>query len=483
MNKELSNNELQWKELYTADFSFQEPFKLMVENEFLYASEIKRIVPKRRMVVMGRWKNQEVVAKLFLDPMHAKRHYNKELAGIKALQHNKIPSPTLLWQGRSQDKRFYILIFTRILKATSLLELWQADIDKQHLNIILRGVMIELATQHVLGVMQKDLHLGNFLISRSKIYTLDGGQITATNFLLPKNQSIQQIALFFAQLGADATELYEPLFKHYATARGWLLKSQDFQDLLAAINQINAARWKHFNKKIFRDCTHFQRINRWGKSGAVNRKFLSPELELFFLDPDAVFRQQNVHVLKAGRSSTVIKVMLGKKIMVVKRYNLKNPLHFLRRLFRKTRAYHGWRLAHKFILFNIATPTPIAYLENKWFGLHGKSYFVSEYIDGEPAATYLSAQKNERSELVMALTRLLKNVFRIHVSHGDLKLTNILIAKNSRPMIIDFDGSHEHISSASLKHAWRKDIKRFLENFHAHPQLLQSFKSELAQVE
>src|SRR5262249_48037279 len=145
------------------------------------------------------------------------RHMEKEVQGAKIFKDNKIPAPQLYYAGQSADKQCYVLIFERLKKTQSLDIIWKnrdsyADaipfyLEKQepfcrsvkvpvlhgaldNVMPILRAVMIELATQHVLGVDQQDLHFKNFLIGEKNIYTLDGGQLKLLPEMLNKKQSL-----------------------------------------------------------------------------------------------------------------------------------------------------------------------------------------------------------------------------------------------------------------------------------------------------
>lgn len=154
-----------WKELHLADFTFNAPFTLQLsDDQALHAEEVVRMVPKRRMVVFGTWQGKAIVAKLFLDKKRAAIHIAKELNGVRALQENKIPTPAVLFQGESQDKKIQVLIFERIFNAESLEACWLASQHEslRELFYLLQPVIIEIATQHVLGVLQHDMHLKNF---------------------------------------------------------------------------------------------------------------------------------------------------------------------------------------------------------------------------------------------------------------------------------------------------------------------------------
>ncbi len=474
---------LTWKELHAATFAFAEPFILYLEDgQLINVEKIARLMPGKRMVVFGEWQGKSVVAKLFFDPAHAKRHADKDLAGMKTLEENRIPAPVLYYAGTSHDKRVQVLIFEEIKEADNLDDIWRHRMDEASVLPVLQSVIVELATQHVFGIIQHDLHLQNFLVTEKVIYTLDGGQIETRNCLLSKKQSMENLALFLSQLGVGVEKCQENLLQHYAKARGWVLKKDDMVDIFIQVKHVQQQRWQKYEKKIGRESSRFTRLRRWGAAGMANRHLATPELMQLLQQPETLFQQPGVKMLKAGRSSTVAKIHVEGRDLVVKRYNMKSIWHWLRRCLRPTRAANSWRLAHKMDLFGIKTAMPVAYIESRYFGLRGSSYYISEYVPGEDIVSYFSKhfmQPHAVSSMVMKMVQLLRGMHKLELSHGDLKATNILINTDKQPVFIDLDGTVEHASLSGLRNAWAKEIKRFLRNFDDMPTVQKRFAVEL----
>lgn len=472
-----------WNDLHAANFAFNKPFCLRFSDKQAFFSEkVIRLIPKRRMVAFGTWHGKPAVAKMFFDSRKAKSQMEKDIAGIRSLQKCKIPTPELLHEGQSEDRRIHVLVFERIMDSRNLEEIWYERHNIEEVLPILKAVVIEIATQHVLGLLQHDLHLKNFLLTEKTIYTLDGAQIEIFPHLLSRQVSVNNLVLFLSQLGVDVENYQEVLFKHYAEARGWSLKPEDFVDLFVQIKKWNDIRWHKYEKKIFRNSTQFVRLNKWKMSGMMNRSFEGPQLMAFLAQPESAFNNPAAKLLKAGNSATVIKVRMDGRDYVIKRYNMKDFWHRLRRCLRKTRAASCWRLANKLNLFGIPTATPVAYVENHVCGIRGVSYFVMEHISGEHAGDYFHRHFNRNDKIqnmVKRIGALLKNVAKVDVTHGDLKITNILIDAAEQPVLIDLDGAAEHATLHGLRKAWQKELTRFLMNFTTNPVLQKKFEVEL----
>ncbi len=465
--------------LQALTFSFQSPFQLpMADEQCFIADEIVRILPKRRLVAFGHWQGRTVVAKLFFDKKQAERHWKRELSGITTLNENKIPTPALLYHGVIDQKRLYILLFERLHNAQTLDQLWKNSDDKQDLMPTLQRVITEIATQHVLGITQHDMHLNNFLISEKTIYTLDAAAIQHQSERLAKKNSMDNLALFLSQFGVGEEARQETLFHHYVNARGWLLKENDKLTFFFLIKKWQACRLKKFHKKMWRNSSHFAVQKDWRSYAVYDRRYANPELMAFLADPEALFQHQSAVVLKAGRSSTVIKIKINEMEWVIKRYNIKNIWHRLRRLLRHTRAYTTWQSAQKLILFGIATAKPIAFVEQRTFALRGKSYAVTEYVSALHAGDFFAAQAMDEAateRMVQRIATLIFKLAKVEMTHGDLKISNILIDTKTSPTLIDLDGMLEHRSRLSLEHRQHKEIQRFLANFRDRPSLQKKF--------
>lgn len=471
-----------WKHLHSATFDFNSPFQFnLADEQQFFVDHVIRIVPKKRLVAYAKWQGKPAIVKLFYDGDHANLHMAREVSGIKLLQKCHVPTPALYYEGVSEDRRVSVLIFEFIPEAKNLDELWQEKNHIEDMLPLLETLMIELATQHVYGIVQKDLHFKNFLVAKNTIYTLDGAQIEFKTPLLCKKKSLDHLARLLSQFGIGFEHYQKSLFTHYAKARAWLLKNEDFDELFQLIEKWDAIRWKKYAKKIFRESTDHKRIRINRLRGMCQRTMNNPDFQQFLANPDYLFTLETTQFLKRGCSSSVIKTTFDGKEYVVKRNNIKNGWHFLRRCFRRTRAAHSWLIAHKFALFNITTAKPIAFLDERRWGLRGKSYYITEYITGGGAGDYLQniEQEEKKYSMIGKIILLLKGIMRIGITHGDLKITNILINSEEQPTIIDFDGAKEQSSKTRLKNIWRQEQQRFLRNFDQQPLLAEAFKLAL----
>jgi tRNA A-37 threonylcarbamoyl transferase component Bud32 len=151
--------------------------------------------------------------------------------------------------------------------------------------------------------------------------------------------------------------------------------------------------------------------------------------------------------------------------------------HAIGRLFRKSRAAISWSNAHRLTLLGIATPKPIALLEQRrltW--LRGKAYFLSEFVDAPDVKNYftLTTNKERRAESVKQIVLLFYRLYLLNISHGDMKASNIKVLDN-KPMLIDLDSMRQHQWSFFAQNAHVRDLRRFMQNWKDDASLYNAF--------
>ena len=478
--------ELSWQELQKGNRAIVMPFQLNLadSNEPLIVTQMVRIIPGKRIVAFGTWGGKEVVAKLFYESGKATQHAVRDRKGINALIQSGITTPTLFYQGASIDKKIQVLLFEKIQNSLNFYQLWQRKTNAEQIENLLHALTLELATQHVLGLLQKDMHFKNFLITAKQIYILDGSDIEKFDLPLSRETSFENLALFIAQLGVNARQYQSELLHTYAESRGWKLMSSDYKFLDKKITKWQKYRWNKFQKKIFRHCSAFAKIKSTSESGMYDREEDATELQNFLTNCDEVFTQFVMHTLKNGRTSTVVKATMDGHQYVIKRYNVKNVSHYLRRCLRPTRAAKSWKLSQYLTLMGIQTARPIAFIEKRFLGLRGKSYFVMEQVAGMHIGEYFaqtSLSDENKKRMVDKVTTLFKDLAQLRLTHGDLKMTNILI-RDDEPVLIDLDGMQEHNCPFGFKRAFQRELMRFLHNWLNQPSLYKLFEEKFTTI-
>ena len=152
--------------------------------------------------------------------------------------------------------------------------------------------------------------------------------------------------------------------------------------------------------------------------------------------------------------------LAGPPARVVKRYNIKNPWHAMRRMLRFTPRYRrAWSFGQLLIMLDIPTARPLVLLEQRLGPLRGRASLLTEALEGPLLAEEIAAKglTAERCAEVTDLFALLKVA---GLTHGDSKSTNFVVHQG-RVHLIDLD------AMAFAGHGQKSDAARFLQNWPA----------------
>jgi tRNA A-37 threonylcarbamoyl transferase component Bud32 len=444
------------------------PFSISVETEQgpveLKIDTLLRTVPGKRLVALSNWQNRTVIVKIFISGNRWKRGMLKDIAGINRLKQAQIPTPSLLLQTTTSDKKAGVLIIEHLSQGASLATLFdEAKSEEDKAEILEMGVKA-VAACHQAGLWQNDIHLDNFMLCTDIVYVLDGADIKSKGSVLDIDTRLKNIAMFLAQFPVSQDRHWRDLYDQYSERAPGL--SAD--DVAGFIKRIIKARWKRLNayeRKLNRSTT----ANRCEQGSnffyIYDRSIHSPELDRFIADPDSFIIGQRL--LKDGNSSTVAMIKINERNYVLKRYNIKSFWHGISRAFRPSRAHHSWCNASILEMLGVATAHPFLYLEERVFWLFRKrAYFLCEYIEGHDLGTALDKQELETSETeIVALFRgLFKIMADYQISHGDMKATNFLL-KDDKIFVLDLDTMTRNTSKGKFMEKFRKDLKRFRKNW------------------
>ncbi|WP_395504852.1 lipopolysaccharide kinase InaA family protein [Ectopseudomonas hydrolytica] len=460
------------------------PLTLELAGESLVLERLLRVLPGQRYVGLARWQGRQVLAKVLVGGK-AQRHFQRELEGAERMAHQGLVTPELLAYGFVEGQGGWLL-FEYLDGAQSLWQAWREVAQQPLLGDGQQGVLAEalgaIGQMHAQGLWQDDLHLDNLLRHEGRLYLIDGGGVRWETPGQPLSRAhvLENLGVFFAQLPAELDPFLEELLIHYLLANGE--HALPLEMLQAEIAKVRRWRLRDYLKKAVRDCSLFAaRIGAFGLR--VVRREAEAALQPLLSDLDA--RIEAGHIYKTGGAATVARVELDGRPMVVKRYNVKNWLHWLKRFWRPSRAWHSWIEGNRLELLGIATPRPLAVIERRWCWLRGRAYLITDYCGGQDIIARFEAytQAVPPENELLALDRLFAALLRERISHGDFKGHNLFWdEKQGAWSLIDLDAMRQHHSTRSFARAYARDRARFLRNWPADSALHQLLDQRLPQV-
>lgn len=445
------------------------PFPIAIEpvssdgrSQTVTCLRLLRDLGGKRKVFDAIWNQQPVTVKIFTDPLKAKYHMKREWRGLRLLQERGLSSPTPLFCGRSKQGGWAV-VTKKILDAPTIREIWDGAADEGIKHQLLRMVGKELAAQHSKGVLQKDLHLGNFLLQGERLFALDAAQMRFFSHQVDRRKSVSQLALLKCNLPADEMDSFAEICKDYFRARGWDFDKSDEELLRNQASLYWKAAIRRELKKCIRTSRRYLKVKTGRYIAVFSRDFSQgADLPGFIEKVDELITSGQV--LKVGNTSYVARSTWNGKDIVVKRYNHKGFIHSLRHTIKRSRARRSWVSAHRLLLVGVATPRPLAYIEQRKGPLVWKSYLVTEYVAGQQLYHFLrdgSVTQQQRSAVTQQVIDLLNKLGQYRISHGDLKHSNILITNNG-PVLTDIDGMRVHKWDCTYKARQTNDQERFV---------------------
>ncbi|MHC4501446.1 MAG: lipopolysaccharide kinase InaA family protein [Planctomycetota bacterium] len=420
-----------------------------------------RDLGRKRQVLEATWDGRAVIAKIFGDPIKARYHTLREWRGLKHLQERGLNSPAPLFQGKS-ERYGWVVVTEKIPDAANVRQVWDQTTDPARRRELLCRVSEELARCHNKGVLQKDLHLGNFLLAGGRVFGLDPAQMRFLSQEVGKAAGIRQLAMLASIVREEGTETLNSLFHAYAQVRSEKFGAADMAFFGKKLAKYRKKGMKNRLRKCLRTSTDYQRIKESGYCGVATRNFLEGvDLNKLIIEIDELM--EHGQILKDGNTCFVSRIHLVGREVVVKRYNHKGILHSVRKTIKRSRARRSWLHAQRLRTLEMATPQPMVYIEQRKGGLVWKSYFVTEHVKGQKLCDLLRDErtsKQERSEATQEVGALLGKLGRHRITHGDLKHTNILITECG-PVLTDLDAMRVHKWEWTYRLRHAKDVARF----------------------
>lgn len=448
-------------------------------HDAVHLQMLVRVLVGRRWVFSGEWQGKAVYAKVFAGAQ-AKRYASRDAAGVLQLQDAGLRAPALFWQGSTHfaSKPVTMLLYAAIPQARNVAEVY-TTIDVQQKKQLLISLSAVLAQQHAAGLCQTDLHLKNFLLSAGEVWSIDGDGIRRQT--LSRRQAYRQLAILFSKLQVLDQHAYAAeMLNAYCAARAWqpTLTPQQFIQSAKQLKTVEVERYVH--DKIFRNCSDIHWQYQQGEAQAIS---VAGGLQATTIaELESAIAQGTP--LKQGNTCTVSLATLQGQAVVIKRYNIKDPLHAVSRAWRHSRAAASWRNAHRLQYYGLATPQPLLMLERRYWGFRGKAYFVAAYSPNLALSQFFqqTSDKRLRAEAMKQLATLCYQLYLLKLSHGDMKATNLQITNQGQVVVMDLDSMRQHRCAFTALKAHMRDLHRLLQNWQDDTSLYNAMLKSLRVV-
>ena len=136
------------------------------------------------------------------------------------------------------------------------------------------------------------------------------------------------------------------------------------------------------------------------------------------------------------------------KKYVLKQYVEQSRRHALKRTVQSSRASLTWKFTQRLADSGVATPRPVACIENRWGPLRRDSFLMYPYVEGRTLRSWLAGEaKNSPlmlNQFWQQLEELWLHLVRLRVSLADTNLNNFIVCPAGQLWLIDLDKSRFH---------------------------------------
>lgn len=463
---------------YFAERSPELPCTLALgANDPVILQKWLRVLPNQRYVAAALWDDKPVLVKVFVGKK-AKKHYQRELEGIEALSSQEIPSAKLLHHCLLEEQLYLVVL--EWLEGDSLLDVWhdnsRAELNSSKLDVLRQALKLT-TLMHSRGLYQQDLHLDNFILTEFGLKAIDAGGVKTQHLSKPLSANLVQenLAVLLAQLSREIDSHIAELLTDD------LFVNLNINMLMRVVNVKRRWRAKDILRKTCRNCSLFFYQKTKDKMISVERQQYAV-LQALIDDIDAFMRRG--HLYKTGGAATVVRLDYQGKNYIVKRNNIKNVSHCLKRFWRKSRAWHSYQMAFLLEMLEVPTSKALAAIEKRCYFARKQAWLITEYSGEEhlyAAFEPYIESGNVPVHLLDSLKSLFNSMIAAKISHGDLKAYNIFW-HNQRFELIDLDSVRWHRCSKQFVKAFRKDRARLLRNWPETSPLHKRLDQELPKL-
>ena len=211
-----------------------------------------------------------------------------------------------------------------------------------------------------------------------------------------------------------------------------------------------------------------------GKSGFLRRESLTrcsiidPELpadliEQLWRKPESLIDQGEI--LRRTNLRRTVRLTWADKQYVLKHYR-PTWWHFLRQLPLRSWAASTFRVTHELIRAGIATPKPVACVENRWGTLRRDSFLMYEYVEGVTLRDYLAEEAEEAYTIAARVARQIRDFWRrveeLRLGLADAHTGNFIVCPAGNLWVIDLDKTRFHrwsrVAARDQELAWEKFV-------------------------
>lgn len=175
---------------------------------------------------------------------------------------------------------------------------------------------------------------------------------------------------------------------------------------------------------------------------ALHDASLSDDLvEWLWMQPESLLTAGEKLQAKGARRT--VRIVWTAGTYVVKYYAEQSRRHAIKQLVLQSRARRTWNVTHRMADAGIATPRPVACIENRIGPLRRDSFMMYPYVEGRTLRSFLVPEAREARATIDYLWQQLRELWEqlaeLCASLADANVGNYIVDSGGRLWVIDLD--------------------------------------------
>jgi tRNA A-37 threonylcarbamoyl transferase component Bud32 len=187
-------------------------------------------------------------------------------------------------------------------------------------------------------------------------------------------------------------------------------------------------------------------------------------VEWLWMQPESLIAAGET--LQAKGVRTTVRLVWTAGTYVVKHYVEPTRRHAIKQLVLRSRARRTWNVTRRLADAGIATPRPVACIENRIGPLRRDSYVVYPYVEGRTLRSFLSPTAYDSRATIENLWQQLRDLWHqlgdLRASLADANVGTYVVDVHGRLWVIDLDKASFYRSAKSAALHQERTWKRLL---------------------
>jgi hypothetical protein len=171
--------------------------------------------------------------------------------------------------------------------------------------------------------------------------------------------------------------------------------------------------------------------------------------------------------LQANGARQTVRLEWNSQPFVLKHYREPTRRHAFKQLVVPSRARKTWNFTRRLVAAGVATPCPVACVENRWGPLRSDSFLMYPYIEGRTLRTCIAEDAKQsptlRDQLWQQIDELWQRLIELRISLHDTNLGNFIVTPAGEIWLIDLDKSRFHRDPSAAaplqERAWQQLLR------------------------